>query len=186
MLSNKATTRLQLDWLATSQTRWKALSRPWHPRSSHLRVRIKTRLSVSIFSLSQINYLFQADDPIIIRSLCRSFFDNDDVPSGIKSKIKSWPIIILPLCCNNCIATSRVKNSQQNKKIIRNLPQIPSLKMAHISPTNAGNTSMVTPTAGNVRGGIQSLTIETGSQKQHPSQILTTGATSPANAANNP
>lgn len=45
---------------------------------------------------------------------------------------------------------------------------------------------MVTPTAGNVRGGIQSLTIETGSQKQHPSQILTTGATSPANAANNP
>jgi hypothetical protein len=46
---------------------------------------------------------------------------------------------------------------------------------------------MVTPT-NNVRGngGIQSLTIETGSVHQHPSQIIPTGAMSPANATNNP
>ena len=162
MLSSKATTRLQLDWLATSQTKWKALSRPWRPRSSHPRVRIRTKLSVSIFSLVQIKYLFQADKgSIIIWSLCHSI--PPQRPKKWKSKSNhAQSFIILPLC--NCTtATSRVKNSQQNKKIIRNLPQIPSLKMAHISPTNAGNTSMVTPTAGNVRGGIQSLTIDTGS-----------------------
>jgi len=49
-----------------------------------------------------------------------------------------------------------MKNSRQAKKVIRNLPQIPSLKMNHLSPTNAhsSNISMVTPT-NNVRtGGI--------------------------------
>lgn len=39
--------------------------------------------------------------------------------------------------------------------MIRNLPQIPSLKMSHLSPTNTTNTSIVTPTANNIRpGGI--------------------------------
>jgi len=58
---------------------------------------------------------------------------------------------------------ARAKNSQQAKKVVRNLPQIPSLKMNHLSPANATNaSSIVTPTGANVRGGMQSLTIETG------------------------
>lgn len=66
---------------------------------------------------------------------------------------------------NQAFAAVRAKNSQHNKKVIRNLPQIPSLKMNHLSPTNAAvGGTMVTPT-NNQRnqGGIQSLTIETGS-----------------------
>jgi len=46
---------------------------------------------------------------------------------------------------------------------------------------------MVTPTNNNIRGGIQSLTIETGTMnQQHPVSMMPTGATSPVNAANNP
>lgn len=84
---------------------------------------------------------------------------------------------------------ARVKNSQQQKKLIRNLPQIPTLKMSHLSPTNAANPSLVTPTTNNIRpGGIQSLTIETAGQLQHQAPLLTgtgTTTTSPTNATNN-
>ena len=68
---------------------------------------------------------------------------------------------------------------------MRNLPQIPSLKMNHLSPTNAGN-SIITPQASNMRSGMQSLTIETGNVQSHPQQKMPTGATSPSNAGNNP
>ena len=57
--------------------------------------------------------------------------------------------------------------------------------MNHIGP-NPG-TNMVTPTNNQGRGGIQSLTIETGTMQQHPASLMTNpGATSPQNAANNP
>ena len=67
--------------------------------------------------------------------------------------------------------------------------------MNHLSPTNAppvvnSNNSMLTPSAvgnGSRHAAMQSLTIETSNvHQQHPSQILSQGAVSPQNAANNP
>lgn len=134
----------------TAPRKCKASSKPWPlPVFSRPSSRIQTRLSVSFCS------------PLVLLSITPSYLSKHSGILRIRvfRNLHHWSCFIL-------LAAVRAKNSQHNKKVIRNLPQIPSLKMNHLSPTNAAaGGTMITPTNNqrNQGGGIQSLTIETGS-----------------------